>query len=638
MNLIHNVDFVIAAICILLVLYISVGRKYSQISKSNYMFYRMVNTAMAQSLVDIFMNVSETYTELFPPIVSSITRMVFNFCTVLLAFFAYQYVKAYSNREEKEDKIQRVIDVMNWIVLIAFGIVGIINIPMGFLSYIDENGVFHNGELYWINYLIPLLLLVGILYTTIRKKAAYTKDQFIAIISFIVMVLGGVLIEFAIHYTTLTIMFSVSLSMLILQLSLETPDYKNMLQTMSDLQISNLAYEKARNDAITANRAKSEFLARMSHEIRTPMNAIIGMNELIIKSAEDETVKDNAYDAYQAANNLLNIINDILDFSKIESGKMAIINEEYSTASILREIYTLHSFKVEQKGLSLIFDIDENIPARLMGDAVRIKQIIMNLLSNAIKYTESGTVTMRVNVCGKAVDGGVFIRCEVADTGKGIEKEDLNRIFEAFERINEKANRSIEGTGLGLNIVSMLLNLMNSELSVESVPGKGSKFYFIIKQGIVDEEKMGEFITADIQKDVGLEDESTMPVIPNAKLLFVDDNLVNLKVFAGLLKVTKAQVSLSSSGEEAVELTKNNRYDLIFMDHMMPGMDGIEAFKAIRVQEGGLNQRTPIVVLTANAVKGTEAEYTNVGFDDVVYKPANQEILVKTVRKFYKGK
>lgn len=638
MNLIHNVDFVIAAICILLVLYISVGRKYSQISKSNYMFYRMVNTAMAQSLVDIFMNVSETYTELFPPIVSSITRMVFNFCTVLLAFFAYQYVKAYSNREEKEDKIQRVIDVMNWIVLIAFGIVGIINIPMGFLSYIDENGVFHNGELYWINYLIPLLLLVGILYTTIRKKAAYTKDQFIAIISFIVMVLGGVLIEFAIHYTTLTIMFSVSLSMLILQLSLETPDYKNMLQTMSDLQISNLAYEKARNDAITANRAKSEFLARMSHEIRTPMNAIIGMNELIIKSAEDETVKDNAYDAYQAANNLLNIINDILDFSKIESGKMAIINEEYSTASILREIYTLHSFKVEQKGLSLIFDIDENIPARLMGDAVRIKQIIMNLLSNAIKYTESGTVTMRVNVCGKAVDGGVFIRCEVADTGKGIEKEDLNRIFEAFERINEKANRSIEGTGLGLNIVSMLLNLMNSELSVESVPGKGSKFYFIIKQGVVDEEKMGEFITADIQKDVGLEDESTMPVIPNAKLLFVDDNLVNLKVFAGLLKVTKAQVSLSSSGEEAVELTKNNRYDLIFMDHMMPGMDGIEAFKAIRVQEGGLNQRTPIVVLTANAVKGTETEYTNVGFDDVVYKPANQEILVKTVRKFYKGK
>ena len=149
---------------------------------------------------------------------------------------------------------------------------------------------------------------------------------------------------------------------------------------------------------------------------------------------------------------------------------------------------------------------------------------------------------------------------------------------------------------------------------------------------------MGEFITANIQKDVGLEDESTMPVIPNAKLLFVDDNLVNLKVFAGLLKVTKAQVSLSSSGEEAVELTKNNRYDLIFMDHMMPGMDGIEAFKAIRVQEGGLNQRTPIVVLTANAVKGTEAEYTNVGFDDVVYKPANQEILVKTVRKFYKGK
>ena len=631
-SLVHNIDFVISAIFVLLIIYFSVGKKYSKISQSNRMFYNMVNTAMIQSMTDIFMNVAETYTEVFPPAVAGWSRTVFNLLTVILTYYAYAYVKAYS--EEKDtSKRQKIMDVFVGVLLISFVILGIVNLFTGVVSYIDDAGEFHNGPLYVTNYIVPLILLIFILITAIDRKKNYTKEQFHAIIFFIVLVLAGVAAEFLLHYETLTIMFGVSLALLIIQLSLETPDYKKMNDAMDELKEINAEVRRAKEEAESANRAKSDFLARMSHEIRTPLNAVLGMNELIMKESEEESMREYARDAYQSANNLLNIINDILDFSKVESGKMNIIIEPFSTYGLLREEYTIFSFKSEEKGLALVFDIGQDIPTSLKGDNIRIKQIVTNLLNNAMKYTDEGTVTLRVSLAGMENDKANIL-FEIIDTGRGIKEEDMGKLFDAFERIDEKNSRNIEGTGLGLNIANVMLQLMNSELNVESEFGKGSRFFFTLSLEVVDPSPIGAFEVINGTNNTKSEVKEELIYNPELRILAVDDNRVNLKVFEGLLKKTGAHIDKATSGREALGLTLANKYDIIFMDHMMPEMDGVEAFKRIREQSEGLNLDTPVVVLTANAIKGSQEEYSKIGFNDICYKPTTRQELNATLIKW----
>lgn len=633
-SLVHNIDFVISAICVLLIIYFSVGKKYSKISQSNRMFYNMVNTAMIQSVTDIFMNVAETYTDIFPTQIAGWSRTIFNLLTVILTYYAYAYVKAYSV-EKTITRKQKIMDVAVGILLISFLLLGVFNLFSGVVSYIDDEGVFHNGPLYISNYIVPLILLIFILITAIDRRKYYTKEQFKAIIFFIILVLAGVAMEFLLNYRTLTIMFGVSLALLIIQLSLETPDYKKMNDTMDALKETNIEVQKAKEAAEKANRAKSDFLARMSHEIRTPMNAILGMNEMILKESEDSAIKEYAHDAYRSANNLLNIINDILDFSKIESGKLDLILDSFSTDDFLREEYTIFSFKSEEKGLALIFDIDKNLPSKLLGDNVRIKQVVTNLLNNAMKYTDEGCVTLKVSLV-KAEENTADILFEVIDTGRGIKEDDMSKLFMAFERIDEKNSRNIEGTGLGLNIANILLELMNSELKVESTFGKGSRFYFTLPLEIVDPAPLGIFNVVSNKKIEETEKKIELFYNPELKILSVDDNMVNLKVFVGLLKKTGARIDTAKSGKDALELTLNNKYDIIFLDHMMPEMDGVETFQRIRIQENGLNTDVPIIVLTANAIKGSKEEYLNIGFNDVCYKPTKQEELYSTLIKWTK--
>lgn len=633
-SLVHNIDFVISAICVLLIIYFSVGKKYSKISQSNRMFYNMVNTAMIQSVTDIFMNVAETYTDIFPTQIAGWSRTIFNLLTVILTYYAYAYVKAYSV-EKTITRKQKIMDVAVGILLISFLLLGVFNLFSGVVSYIDDEGVFHNGPLYISNYIVPLILLIFILITAIDRRKYYTKEQFKAIIFFIILVLAGVAMEFLLNYRTLTIMFGVSLALLIIQLSLETPDYKKMNDTMDALKETNIEVQKAKEAAEKANRAKSDFLARMSHEIRTPMNAILGMNEMILKESEDSAIKEYAHDAYRSANNLLNIINDILDFSKIESGKLDLILDSFSTDDFLREEYTIFSFKSEEKGLALIFDIDKNLPSKLLGDNVRIKQVVTNLLNNAMKYTDEGCVTLKVSLV-KAEENTADILFEVIDTGRGIKEDDMSKLFMAFERIDEKNSRNIEGTGLGLNIANILLELMNSELKVESTFGKGSRFYFTLPLEIVDPAPLGVFNVVSNKKIEETEKKIELFFNPELKILSVDDNMVNLKVFVGLLKKTGARIDTAKSGKDALELTLNNKYDIIFLDHMMPEMDGVETFQRIRSQENGLNTDVPIIVLTANAIKGSKEEYLNIGFNDVCYKPTKQEELYSTLIKWTK--
>lgn len=386
--------------------------------------------------------------------------------------------------------------------------------------------------------------------------------------------------------------------------------------------------ETAKQDALSADAAKGKFLAHMSHEIRTPINAVLGMNTMILRETTDMQIKEYALDIQSAGQSLLALINDILDFSKIESGKLEIINVEYDMSSMIHDISNMISSKVKDKNLEFRIEIDEQLPAKLFGDDVRVRQILVNLLNNAVKYTHTGSVTLRID--GIQNDGKVLLNCSVEDTGIGIKEEDISKLFMEFERIEEKRNRNIEGTGLGINITMQLLNLMGSTLQVESEYGKGSRFFFTLEQKVVDSTPVGN-LTERLSQQAA--DYSYMEVFtaPDAQILVVDDNAMNLKVFINLLKATKVQIDVAGGGHECLEFVCKKRYDLIFLDHMMPDLDGVETLHQMKKLDNFMNQGTPVIALTANAITGAKEMYLEEGFDAFLSKPINPEKLEQLI-------
>ena len=389
-----------------------------------------------------------------------------------------------------------------------------------------------------------------------------------------------------------------------------------------------LMLEKAAAD--TANKAKSDFLADMSHEIRTPINAVLGMNEMILRTSDNEQILEYASNIKSSGNTLLSLINNILDFSKIEDGKMSLVPVEFDTAGLITDLCNSVSERARSKGLELITDIDESVPSKLYGDDVRISQILLNLLTNAVKYTESGSVTLRIRN-KRIMDGIADIRFEVSDTGIGIKDEDFGKLYESFERIEEKRNRHIEGTGLGISIVCKLLAMMNSRLEVDSKYAIGSTFGFDLSLKVTDPAPVGRY-EAKHKSAVKITDEADRFYVPDAKVLVTDDNAMNLKVASNFLKIFGIDAVTCSSGRETVGLLKKERFDILFLDHMMPDMDGFETLKALK--DEGLVKDTPVIALTANAVVGAEEQYLKAGFDGYLSKPVTVEDLEKTLRKY----
>ncbi|MBR4694801.1 MAG: response regulator, partial [Selenomonadaceae bacterium] len=398
-------------------------------------------------------------------------------------------------------------------------------------------------------------------------------------------------------------------------------------------QDANRRLQEAADAAMAAGRAKSQFLAQMSHEIRTPINAVLGMNEMILRESSDEEILDYAENIRSAGNTLLTLINSILDFSKIEDGKMEILPARYDTELLIDDLLHMIDEKAKKKGLELRFDIDGSLPRSLFGDDVRIRQIITNLLTNAVKYTQEGSVTLAMK--GRGVDDDTLeLEVSIADTGIGIRKEDMDKLFQSFQRLDEEKNRNIEGTGLGISIVQKLLAMMGSHLSVESVYGRGSTFSFCLRQKVVDNTPIGSFVES--RRRVHDKGKVQYLRVKGARILVVDDNNINLKVMRGLLKRSGIVPDLAESGVQCLAMVKEHAYHIVFLDHMMPGMDGIETLKhlqesgSIRRGEGG----TAVVALTANAISGARESYIQAGFDDYLSKPVQGDELEAMVAKY----
>ena len=389
--------------------------------------------------------------------------------------------------------------------------------------------------------------------------------------------------------------------------------------------------ENARREADAANRSKSLFLAKMSHEIRTPINAIIGMNEMILREEDRQDIIDYGMDVKRSAYSLLSTINDILDLSKIESGKMELVFAEYDVSGLLYDIVNMISMKAKDKGLEIKLSLDEQLPSKLYGDDVRLRQILINLLNNAVKYTDTGSVTLSVS--GEIQDSNVNLYFEVKDTGIGIKKEDLNKLFAEFERIEEKRNRNIEGTGLGISITTQLLTLMGSQLKVDSVYGEGSKFYFHLLQNIVDKEPIGNIEERIREQAVEYSYEVSF-VAPEAKILVVDDNQVNRKVFLNLLKELQMEIHEAAGGLACLDMVTKQSYDLIFLDHMMPDLDGVKTIKKMHALDNNLCKETPVIALTANALSGAREMYLDIGFSDYLSKPFQPEKLEEMLLEY----
>ena len=375
-----------------------------------------------------------------------------------------------------------------------------------------------------------------------------------------------------------------------------------------------------------ANAAKTNFLLNMSHEIRTPINAVLGMDEMILRECGDETILGYAANIQSAGQLLLAVINDVLDFSKIESGKLELIPTEYNVHQLMNSCYNIIINRAEKKNLLLEIQNDPELPSGLIGDEIRIRQMIINLLTNAVKYTLAGKVTMTLGF-KKTSEKMISLRVSIHDTGMGISPENQRELFSSFNRLDSIKTRNIEGTGLGLSITKRLAELMNGTIGVESTLGVGSEFWFEIPQQIASEKPAGKFTENRRNFPETNKEYHELFQAPAARILVVDDVKLNIDVMKGLLKQTKIRVDAAYSGRECLGLVQKNNYDLIFMDHLMPEMDGIQTLTFMRKNVDSPSHNAPVIALTANAVVGAREKYTSLGFSDYLAKPVQADKL-----------